>query len=338
MNIEQNIKSLIDWGSWIDHALKSDSLNEVLIQARNQNPWFEPEESKRMLNYWANTLNSENIYKWASSYYFNHENIKKIGLILAGNIPLVGMHDIVCVLLSGHYADIKLSSKDTVLMEWVLKGLITVAPQCQEKIKITPLLKKFDAVIATGSANTNRYFESYFGHVPHLLRSSRTSCAVLTGYETDEELQLLGNDVFSYFGLGCRNVGYVLIPKQFEVERLFKITENWEWLKNHHKYFNNYEYQLAKCLINKYEVLDNGMLLLKADDQLFSAIGTLHYGFYENHEQAKAFINNRLDLIQCVVSKYENTFASEVKLGNTQAPTLWDYADGVDTLAFLTQL
>jgi hypothetical protein len=226
---------------------------------------------------------------------------KKVGLILAGNIPLVGFHDVLCVLATGHHALIKASSQDARLVRHVLNMLATIDARFSAKYSFVERLKDFDAVIATGSDNSSRYFEYYFGKVPHIIRKNRNSIAVITGDETTEELNLLGHDIFDYFGLGCRNVSKLLIPQGYDIGTFFRPIETYQPVINHHKYNNNYDYNKSIYLVNSEKHFDNGFLLLKESEALASPLAVLYYEHYDTMADAEKTINANSDKIQCVV-------------------------------------
>ncbi|MCB0762940.1 MAG: acyl-CoA reductase, partial [Flavobacteriales bacterium] len=251
----------------------------------------------------------------------------------AGNIPLVGFHDVMCVLLSGHKAKLKFSSDDNKLFPLLLQVLVKLEPQFAGYMDTTDgKLEGFDAVLATGSNNTSRYFEHYFGHVPHIIRRNRHSAAVLTGSESDEELKALGHDIFDYFGLGCRSVSKLYLPNGYDFNTFFGAIFDFGDIVNHHKYANNYDYNKAVWLLNKEDLLDNGFVLLRKSTDMTSPTGSLHYEFYDSLDQVRTDLQARSEEIQCVVGE------GFVPFGKSQSPRLNDYADGVDTMVWLAQL
>ncbi|WDF57016.1 acyl-CoA reductase [Mucilaginibacter sp. KACC 22063] len=316
-----------------------ETLSAIINNERYHNAWFTPESVMSAVKATGQMLNEADITAWVNRYPVNNHQPKRIGLILAGNIPMVGFHDILCVLITGHIALIKLSSQDSRLIRHVLQMLIELAPELKERIVYTERLDNFDAVIATGSNNTSRYFDYYFGKVPNIIRKNRNSVSVLSGFETKEQLQQLGHDIFDYFGLGCRNVSHLLVPKDYNFIPFFEAIEEFNPIADHHKYHNNYDYNKAIFLVNRNEHLDNGFLLLKEDERLASPLAVVYYSFYDTYEDAVNKLNDQQDNIQCIVSKMElNTGNQVVEFGQSQYPKLWDYADGVDTMAFLTEL
>ncbi len=262
---------------------------------------------------------------------------KRVGLILAGNIPLVGLHDLICVLVSGHKAVLKPASDDTLLMRWVVSLLQECNPDWAEQIEFTEKMTGIDAIIATGSNNSSRYFEYYFKDKPHIIRKNRNSVAVITGQESDEGLLELGKDVFDYFGLGCRNVSKVYLPVGFDPTRLLQVWEPYRAnLLSHSRYFNNFEYHLALLMVNRVKHFTNNALILLESDQISSPVSMLHYQFYANTNILEEEIARQIDQIQCIVSE-DGAFQGSLPFGESQKPALWDYADGIDSLAFLTQ-
>ncbi len=262
----------------------------------------------------------------------------KTGLILAGNIPLVGFHDILCVLASGHIALIKLSSQDKLLIPYILRKLLEIEPGFNGRIEYIERLTGFDAVIATGSNNTSRYFDYYFGHVPHIIRKNRNSIAILTGEETSEQLKALGHDIFDYYGLGCRNVSKLYVPEGYNFNSFFEAIEEFKGIADHHKYNNNYDYNKSIFLVNLDKHLDNGFLLLKQDERLASPLAVLYYEEYAELASIKQKLDENLDHIQCIVANKRLAGMNVINFGQTQQPKLWDYADGVDTMKFLKGL
>lgn len=307
---------------------------DVIVTARHHNGWFTNDNVRYALKSWSEALTAENINNWISCYDLSKNSHKRVALVLAGNIPLVGFHDLLVVLITGNTAVVKLSSNDTLLLPLLVEYLIYLHPGFKHKVVFTKdRLTDFDAVIATGSNNTARYFEYYFGKKPHIIRKNRNSIAVLTGKESKEELAGLGEDVFRYYGLGCRSVSKLFVPKGYNFDAFFQAIFPYNNIINQHKYANNYDYNKAVYLMSEFDILDNGFLMLKQDESYASPIATLFYEEYENQDAIKLKIDGNRDAIQCVVSN--GLFDQEVAFGNTQTPKLWDYADGVDTVEFL---
>lgn len=313
---------------------------ELIQQEKNYNAWFTPENVELAVKSAGGMLNVDAIRQWLNNYSLQQlADSKKVGLILAGNIPLVGFHDVLSVLASGHHALIKASGQDARLIKYILQMLGAIDERFSTRFTFVDRLKDFDAVIATGSDNSSRYFEYYFGKVPHIIRKNRNSVAVITGDETEQELKLLGHDIFDYYGLGCRNVSKLLLPKDYDIGAFYRPIESFQPIINHHKYNNNYDYNKSVYMVNSEKHFDNGFLLLKEDESLTSPLAVLYYSYYDNIADAEATLNNIREKIQCVVCISPLKLNSEVVApGQSQHPQLWDYADGVDTMKFLVKL
>lgn len=312
-------------------------LQGLIDTAHRHNAWFTPEFTMQAVRSMGDMLNEADLLTWAAQWDGEAGRTpKKVGLILAGNIPLVGLHDVLCVLAAGHTALIKPSSQDQKLIPVLLRKLTEAEPGLADSIQFCERLEGFDAVIATGSNNSSRYFEYYFSGVPHIIRRNRNSVAVLTGKETPEQLHALGRDIFEYFGLGCRNVSKIYVPEGYDFPRLFEAIEEFSSLASHHKYFNNYEYNKSILLVNGDRHLDNGFLLVKKDRGLASALAVLHYEEYGDLAAVQEHLEQEAGAIQCVVS--EAPGIAGLPFGAAQHPRLWDYADGVNTMDFLTAL
>lgn len=339
MNFQHTIPLLTKLGAFFKQqaGLQPDVFHKAYIH----NNWFTPEYATKAVSAWADELSESRLVHWLEPYeQLPQPAQKKVAVIMAGNIPLVGLHDLLCVLLCGHKAVVKLSDDDKVLMTWVIENMKALDPSLKDRIEICTerLPKDFDAVIATGSNNTNRYFEYYFKTKPSLLRKSRTSVAVLTGNETPEDFLKLGADIFTYFGLGCRNVSKLYVPAGYDVTPFYEGIEPFHEHINHHKYANNYTYHKAILLMNLSKHLDNDFLLLKEDDQnIASPLGVMYYEHYSNPEELHQKLEARKEEIQCVVSK-QAIGNNSVPFGKAQEPGLADYADGVDTMKFLMEL
>ena len=283
-------------------------------------------------------LNQQNLETWFKDIRLS-DTPKKVGLILAGNIPMVGFHDVISVLATGNIALIKLSSADDKLLPALLTELVKIEPLLKDHIVYVDRLKDFDAVIATGSNNTSRYFEFYFGKGPNIIRKNRNSVAVITGNESKEELALLGHDIFDYFGLGCRNVSKLYIPEGYDIKNFFEPIEGFKDIINHFKYNNNYDYNKSIYLVNLKHHYDNGFLLLTEGESLSSPLAVLYYETYTNIEQLEELLSNRAEDIQCIVSNAALKLDTAVLgFGQSQTPKLWDYADNVNTIDFLNIL
>jgi hypothetical protein len=316
---------------------KSVKNPEVLFNdQKHYNGWFIESEVYFSIQSWAAALTSENLNQWLLAYEIQDRSPKTVGLILAGNIPLVGFHDFLSVLVSGHKAAIKTSSNDQHLLPFLAKYLIEVEPSLEKRIEFVGKLENFDAVIATGSNNTARYFEYYFKDKPNIIRKNRNSVAVLDGNESEQDLIALGKDIFTYFGLGCRNVSKLFVPKGYDFEKFFKGMYEYREIINNQKYINNYDYNKAVFLMSNFLVLDNGFLVLKEDNSYSSPISSIFYEYYTDLQDVKSAINQDAEQIQCVVSN--NLIENSVAFGQTQHPQLWDYADNVDTISFLNKI
>ena len=332
---QQNINNLVRLGELLS---KTEQFNDIFEKAEQQNSWFTRANVIFAFKSWSDALSENNVKQWLSQYQLPQTTSpKKILIIMAGNLPLVGFHDLLCVLVAGHKAIVKLSSDDGVLLPYLITQIRAFAPEWAEAVAFTDdKVTEYDAVIATGSDNTARYFEYYFGKKPHIIRKNRHSVAVLTGEETPEELQDLGKDIFLYYGLGCRNVSKLFVPQGYDFDLLFQAIYPYKDIIEEQKYANNYDYNKAVYLMSLYKLLENGFLLLKEDEHYGSPIATLFYEYYTNKETLKKKLATDKEKIQCVVG--HNFIDGEIPFGQTQTPKLWDYADGVNTLTFLLNL
>jgi len=339
---KNQISGLCKLGTYIQRFLekKPDNFDEndavfqdVLLKSKTENQWFTLENQKFALKNWADLLNEENITNWLKNYEVA-KNPKRVGLVLAGNIPMVGFHDVISVVLSGNFPVIKLSSKDRLLLPFLLKKWNDFS-EGNVSYEFVEKLESFDAVIATGSNNTARYLEFYFKDSLNIIRKNRTSVAVLKGDETDEELRKLAEDIFRYFGLGCRNVTRLFIPEDFILDRLFENFLSFQDIINHHQYANNYDYNRAIYLLNQEKFWDNNFVMLKEDEGLFSPLSVLNFSRYENIDEVKNFLQENEQNIQCVVAKRDLDIPDSVDFGEAQNPGLDTYADHVDTMRFL---
>ena len=343
MNLEERIKSFALLGENLRNSLNDSYLTDIsnergqslrlLIQnQQNNNPWFTPENVRKAINSIAEELTIENLIKWTDAYPSLHLETDplKIGVIMAGNIPLVGFHDYLSVLMTGNNLIAKTSTKDNELIIYINNLLCSVNPEFATRTEFTEgTLSGFDAVIATGSDNSSRYFEHYFSKYPHIIRRNRNSVAIIEGDETEAELESLGEDIFSYFGLGCRNVSKLYLPKGYELASLIRHWEKFDMVISNLKYANNYDFNKAVFLINKEAFYDTGHLLLKEENKISSPVAVLNYEFYESQEAVKQQTELMKEKIQCIVGRHNIPF------GQAQSPHLWDYADGIDTIEFL---
>ena len=310
------------------------SFNDAINKATILNPWFTRANIREALLGLSKMLRPEALKEWLKSYDFSKtRDSKRVGLILAGNIPMVGFHDIFSVALAGHQPVVKLSSQDKELLPVVFKLFHEATGHEGFEVEwIEERLPEVDAVIATGSNNTSRYFEYYFGKYPNIIRKNRSGLAILTGNETEDELRALGSDIFSFFGLGCRNVSKLYIHQDFEIDRFFKGIYAYHEIVNHNKYANNYDYFRALWMMNLEDILDNGFVILRPSTSLASPVGTVFYERYDDYNQLRSQLESHANEIQCIVS------SQDVPFGESQSPELWDYADGVDTMEFLLAL
>ncbi|MFL0352694.1 acyl-CoA reductase [Xanthomarina sp. GH4-25] len=352
MNLEERIKAFATLGDFLSQftnngIVKKENIpfNDLFLDgfkhqiklAKEHNGWFTNENITYALNNWSKALTNSSIRTLVKNYHFNKIESKKVAIIMAGNIPLVGFHDFFCVLLSGHNVLIKQSSNDKHLLPFLAKYLEHIETGFKGKISFTEnKLEGFDAVIATGSDNTARYFEYYFKGKPTIIRKNRNSVAVLTGNETEEQLIQLSNDVFRYYGLGCRNVSKLFVPKEYNFDNFFKAMYTWHPIINEAKYANNYDYNKAVYLMSEFDMLENGFLMIKKDASYASPIATVFYEHYDTLENLKQKLETDKEKIQCIVS--DSLFTNNITFGETQNPNLWDYADGVDTLDFLLKI
>jgi hypothetical protein len=331
MNLEKRLSLL----TFIGQYIKSNSVvfQEIKEKAFAQNKWFTPHFIDLAANNIANSLlNEQNLALFAKK--FNLENTpnsqKSVGIVMAGNIPLVGFHDLICVFLSGHKQRIKLSTKDSILIPHLIEIVKEEFPEVDEYIQFNDMLKGCDAFIATGTNNSARYFEYYFGKHPHIIRKNRTSIAILDGSESTEELELLADDIQLYFGLGCRNITQVLVPENYDFVPLLHALKKYDYFREHDKYKNNFDYYLTIAIMNNQFYMTNNSILLKENESPFSPIGQLNYRYYKNIIDTLKNINN--NEIQTIVGKGFQQF------GTAQKPGLEDFADGVDTMTFLQSL
>lgn len=352
MDLKQRINAFVKLGEFLSqfttesvekkkdilyNDLFFDGFKHQIQLAYEHNGWFTKENVLFSLEGWFNQLKESTFKDWLSKYDFNSLDSKKVAIIMAGNIPLVGFHDFLCVLISGHKVLVKQSSNDKHLLPYLSKYLEYVEPGFKGSITFTEeKLSDFDAVIATGSDNTARYFEYYFKGKPSIIRKNRNSVAVLTSNETEDQLLGLSEDVFRYYGLGCRNVSKLFVPKNYDFEKFFNAMFHWKEIIHQNKYANNYDYNKAVYLMSEFDMLENGFLMIKEDESYGSPIATLFYEYYDSIEDLKNKISSDSQKIQCVVSS--GIFDNEVTFGQTQLPNLWDYADNVDTITFLLKI
>ena len=331
MNLQKRIEILLSLQKYLSG--NGSAWQHIKTKASFHNGWFtEVFIDLAVQNICREFLQKEKLEKWAA-YYHLDDNVggKNIGIVMAGNIPLVGFHDFLSVFISGHRQTIKLSSKDDILLKHLVEKMIEWEPSVKAYISFAEMLKGCDAYIATGSNNTARYFEQYFSKYPSIIRRNRTAVAILTGNESQNELELLSNDVHQYFGLGCRNVTKLFVPAGYDFVPLLSAFDTYKYFADHHKFKNNYDYQLSIALLNNIFYMTNGSILLIENDAIFSAISQLNYSFYEDEKNVLARLTNNPD-IQCICGHLGIAF------GQAQCPALMDYADGIDTMQFLLTL
>jgi len=335
MKLEERLNAFIKLNQVLSELSASERA-EIITQAANNNRWFDTSNVEQALSGLIHLTDPVKMKTWLTGYDLKPSKQKIIGLIMAGNIPLVGFHDLICVLLSGNKAAIKLSSQDLFLMQWIIRKLCEIEPAFIDQIDVCEQLKVMDAVIATGSNNTARYFDYYFGKYPHIIRKNRTSVAILNGKETDTELMELGKDVFTYFGLGCRNVSKIWVPQDYDFLPLLDLWTSFKKVADNFKYHNNYEYNKSIYLVNGFTHLDTGFLLLAESEALTSPISVLYYQKYQNLTEVNQHLTENQDKIQCIVSgQLSKNF---IPFGQTQVPEISDYADGMDVMRFLNTL
>ena len=330
MNLQMRIDLMARLGQYILSG--ASEWQEEKQKASLVNPWFTGEfidiATKNIANHF---LDKEKLVNWIASYTAEHHDPKTVGIVMAGNIPLVGFHDLLCVFISGHKAIIKPSSKDDVLIKHLGKKLTEWDHRVSDLISFEEMLKNCDAYIATGSNNSARYFEYYFKKYPHIIRRNRTSVAVLDGDETRKELDNLADDVHLYFGMGCRNVTKIFVPNDYDFVTLLDSFKKYNYFKDHHKYRNNYDYYLTLHILNRKFYMTNESIILVENPSIFSPISQLNYEFYTDKGQVRKTLESLEDL-QCAVGH------DYIPFGQAQLPSLTDYADGIDTVKFLTEL
>lgn len=308
-----------------------DKMNAVILSEKHHNGWFTESAVRESLLQLGRRLNERELSEWLAEYD-EVSRSKRVGLIMAGNIPLVGFHDFISTLLMGHKPVVKLSSDDKRLLPVLIEVLESLQPDLKGEIELVDQLKNIDAVIATGSDNSARYFEKYFGHLPNIIRRNRTSVAVIEGDESTEELKELGKDIFTYFGLGCRNVSHIFFPEDFDLDRFFGAIVDYGDVIDHNKYVNNYDYYKAIYLMNQEEIIENGFLLTRESSELFAPIAVIHYQRYDDPKTVQEYLKEHEHKIQVIAGK------QYVPFGKAQSPGLNDYADGINTLDFLNKL
>ena len=340
--IDKRIDALARLGAFMLSG--APSIQTPIQRAWTQNPWFTPSNIKKSIENIARYfLDRTLLESWVSRYPIRDKGPLDIGLVMAGNIPLVGMHDWIVAFMAGYDTQIKLSSKDKVLLPFFVNAMYEmVDSSLLPTTRFVDRLRGFDAIIATGSDNTAMHFEYYFKDYPNIIRHNRNSVAFLRGNETEDQLIGLGHDVFDYFGLGCRSVSHLLLPGEYDISMLLSVFDRqFADINEHHKYRNNYDYNLALYLLNKIEHHSGSSIILKRDDHIASRIASLNYSYYSSEEDWPLFLDLWKDKIQVVVlstpiSDIGASIGSQVAFGESQHPGLSDYADGVDTMEVLT--
>lgn len=332
MTLEDRIVLFSRLGEFLNATDSIEDLKHWAAQCKGENGWFTEDNVLLALrNIGQEFLLKDDLLRFSQNIK-EHSNPKKIGVVAAGNIPLVGFHDLLCILLTGNIALVKLSSSDSILMRKVIAKLTEINPEIASQIVIADRLNDADAFIATGSDNSSRYFEYYFGKKPNIIRKNRSSVAVLTGTESGEDLRNLGYDIFQFFGLGCRNVSKFFVPKGYKFDTFFESIEYWNTIQIHHKYNNNYDYNKSIYLVNRNLHYDNGFLLVTQNENLVSPISVVFYEEYEDEQALEAKLKSHEDKIQCIVGK------NYIPFGKSQSPVLDEFADNVNTIDFLNNL
>jgi len=354
MNISQRIEAFVSLGQFLEqfktletsqsnHPLNEQfytEFNSLIENAYLENAWFTPAHVRTSIQGICSFLDREKLKEWINQYQIAEKSTnKRVAVIMAGNIPMVGFHDMLSVLISGHQFIGKLSSKDNRLLDFMTRLLTEINPDFKTLISFKSERlngsQDFDAIIATGSNNSARYFEAYFSKYPHIIRRNRNSVALITGNESKEELYNLGLDVFLYFGLGCRNVSKLYVPEGYDITQLLDVWQDYASMADHNKYANNHDYQRSLYLMNAIKHYDNGFLLMKEDIAISSPIAVLHYEHYRSLDQVNNHLKENSENIQCIVGQEGE---GSIPFGKAQEPELNDYADNVDTMAFLSQL
>ncbi len=338
MIVEERIEALIQLGHILSQ--KDEYRDAVIHRTYMNNRWFTKKNQQLAIDaIAAQFLEEKKLRQWLNTYNILDNNAPaQVGLVLAGNIPLVGFHDVMCTFISGHISQIKLSDKDKYLLSYIFRALKQIDPRTEKYFRVVEKLQAFDAVIATGSNNSARYFEAYFGKVPHIIRRNRNAVAILDGKESKEDLSRLGKDVFQYYGLGCRNVAKIYVPRGYQFEPLLEALHEYNDIILNDKYKNNFDYNYAIYVLNKAKYMANGCIILTESEAITSHIAGLNYSFYDQETELEAELIARQDEIQCVVTRSNLSQIPTFDFGQAQEPGLADYADGVDTIDFLLRL
>lgn len=337
MTLQERIDAVVFLADILTHP--SEIVRSAMSRAKEANVWFTGNSIENSFTSIASEyLDRKKIENWIDRYTITDKSPKTIGIVAAGNIPLVAFHDILCCFISGHRSKIKQSTKDEILFPSLLNEWQQVQPGISQYIEIVDRIKDIDAVIATGSDNSSRYFHYYFDKYPHIIRKNRVGVGVLYGNETDEELVKLGNDVFQYFGLGCRNVSSLKLPRGYDITRLLSLWESFKWVRDNHSYNNNFDYNAALYIMNNTHYYSNDVILLTENKDLQSRLASLNYEYYDDIDSLTVRLIHQSDQLQVIVSKYSLNGLTTYLPGQAQSPGLMDYADGIDTMKFLTSL
>ncbi|QCR20949.1 acyl-CoA reductase [Pontibacter sp. SGAir0037] len=336
MTLENRIEAFVKLGKQLQETTTEERKAMASI-AFAKNPWFTEDNVFSALNGVILMLHEQYLREWLYPYHLKQVTPKKVGVVMPGNTPLVGFHDFLSVLISGHYLLAKLHADDDVLMRRLAGMLINIEPAFANQFAFVDMLKEADAIIATGSDNTAQSFAYYFSKRPHLIRKNRTSVGILTGHEDEEDLKAFGDDFFGYYGLGCRNISKVFVPEGYTFDKLFQANEKRKDVLDHHRYQNNYDYNKSILLVNQEPHFDNGFFLVTPSQQLVSPISVLFYETFSSLPDLRQKLEAVKDRIQCVVSAH-GWFENSLPFGTTQIPMVWDYADNIDTLEFLQNL
>ncbi|MFM7216832.1 MAG: acyl-CoA reductase [Bacteroidota bacterium] len=347
MTFSERYAALLGLGGLLGEIADQPGAEPVFEQARNRQPWFTAETIRQSIRAWSAALQEPSLKAWIASYpeLTHYTGSKLVGTVNAGNIPFVGLHDLLCVFLAGHRYQAKNASEDPILLPWLVQEWSKQYPEIADRISFVERLTGCDAYIATGSDNSSRYFEYYFGRYPHIIRRNRNGIAILSGHESDEQLAGLGKDVFSYYGLGCRNVSKLFVPADYDMARFFEAMYPFHHVMGHHKYMNNFDHHHTVYLLKSVPFLQNNFLILKEESvAIASPLAVVYYERYNDLDQLLDKLKQKSEMIQCAVadaalhSKLAECGLRRVDFGETQHPGLADYADGTDTMRFLLGL
>jgi len=336
MNSREKISALVKLKGYITGIINDDD-HPIYNQVLDQNPWFIKQFIQTAFKGLTVFLEPDSLESWIKSYRIDINNPKKVALILPGNVPMVGFHDLLCVLMSGHDAIVKPSHKDNILIPHLINKLIEIEPQFQDKMIVVNSIDNIAAVIATGSDNTARYIEANYKDIPKLIRKNKTSIAIIQGDETEEDLKRLSDDIFLYFGMGCRNVSKLYLPDNYDTNRLMLNFHAKQWMGRHQKFLNNYLHQKSFNQVVNSPFIDGRYFLLKESDKIFSPIGMIYYSYYKNKKWLLQDLLIHQEKIQTVVTRMSD-IKNSIPFGEAQFPQLWNYSDGIDTMQWLLNL